>query len=150
MQMFYRFAADFIVVFHAAYVLTVVLGQVLITIGAFRGWNWVHRWDLRIIHTVMILIVVFESWLGITCPLTTWEKQLREASGGSTYEGDFIADIVHEALFFEFPDWVFTTIYSALGLLVVTSWWWCAPRRRAAAADAASPSSSAPHEPSSC
>ena len=137
MQMFYRFAADFIVVFHAVYVLTVVLGQVLITIGAFRGWSWVRRWDLRIIHTAMILIVVLESWFGITCPLTTWEKQLREASGGSSYEGDFIADIVHEALFFELPNWAFTAIYTGFGLLVITSWWWCTPRRKTKVTDSA-------------
>ena len=128
MQLFYRLAADAVVV-HMAYALTIVVGQLCIMIGAWRNWRWVRRWDFRIVHTVMIVIVVLESWLGIVCPLTTWEKQLRKAAGETSYDGDFIANLIHDALFFDLPTWAFTLIYSAFGLLVVTSWWWCKPQR---------------------
>lgn len=128
MELFYRLAADFIVVFHLAYVLFIVIGLLLILVGKLRGWEWVHRFWFRAIHLTMILIVVVESWLGIVCPLTTWEKQLRTLAGQTTYEGDFIANWVHDLLFFDLSPATFTLIYSAFGGLVLLSLFWVRPR----------------------
>lgn len=69
----------------------------------------------------MILIVVFEAWAGIMCPLTTWESQLREWAGQQTYSGGFIANLVHEWLFYDLPPAVFTFLYSLFGALVLIS-----------------------------
>jgi Protein of Unknown function (DUF2784) len=67
---------------------------------------------IRVIHLLLLVYIVGQSWLGITCPLTSWENSLRVAGGGVLAHGDFIARALHELLFFEAPIWVFTTVYS--------------------------------------
>lgn len=136
-----RILADFIVVVHAAYVLVVVLGVPAIFIGRWRSWNWVRNRWFRGIHLAMIVIVVAESWCGITCPLTTWETQLRRAAGQESYTGDFLANIVHELLFFDAPPWVFTLCYSLFGLLVLLTMIAVPPRWRRLENDAQHPRS---------
>ncbi|MEZ6067535.1 MAG: DUF2784 domain-containing protein [Planctomycetaceae bacterium] len=119
----YRLLADLVVVVHAAFVLFVLLGQVAVLVGAGRGWAWVRSPRFRLLHLAAILVVVLEAWAGITCPLTTWEKWLRDAAGQESYQGDFIANWVHDALFFTAPPWVFTLIYSLFGALVAGTLW---------------------------
>ena len=129
-QFLYRLTADFTVVIHFAFVMFVLLGQILITIGAFAGWNWVRNFNFRIIHLVSILFVVFESVAGIVCPLTTLEKWLREQAGQTSYQGDFIANWVHDMLFFQADPWVFTVCYSLFGLFVLITFFVAPPRRK--------------------
>ena len=131
MQLFFRIMADVVVIVHSAYALFIVLGLIAIYVGIARKASWVRNMTFRIVHLVMILIVVAESFLGITCPLTTWEKQLRSLSGDTSYEGDFIANLVHDLLFFDAETWVFTVIYSAFGLLVAATFVLAPPQRRA-------------------
>ncbi len=64
-------ATDAVLLLHAALVLFVVGGVILIVVGNVRHWRWVNHWWLRLLHLACIVIVVAESWLGITCPLTT-------------------------------------------------------------------------------
>ncbi len=119
MTSLYRVLADVVVVLHVGYVAFVILGQAAILIGWLRRWRWVHNLIFRLAHLTAILVVVLESWFGIVCPLTTWENVLRAKAGQATYKGDFIAEWVHEILFFNCPPWIFTTCYSTFGLLVV-------------------------------
>lgn len=121
MTLFYRMAADGVVVAHMAYVLIVVLGLPAIWVGIALRHRWVLQFWLRVGHLTMILIVVGEAWAGITCPLTTWEHWLRELAGQQSYRGAFIANLVHDLLFYEAKPWVFTAMYTAFGLLVVGS-----------------------------
>lgn len=121
MLLFYRLAADAIVILHMAYVLAVVLGLPAIWIGIAMKWPWARNFWWRCGHLTMILIVVFEAWAGIMCPLTTWESYLRELAQQQTYTGSFVANLVHEWLFYDLPPWVFTILYSLFGLLVLVS-----------------------------
>lgn len=121
MAILYRLGADGIVLLHMAYVLFVVLGLPVIWIGIFFRAGWVRNIWFRCGHLAMILIVVGESWAGITCPLTTWEQQLRDQAGQQSYQGSFIANCVHDWLFYDAPPWVFTVAYTTFGLLVLTS-----------------------------
>jgi hypothetical protein len=130
MQAVYRILADVVVVLHVSYVAFVILGQFTILVGWFRGWRWVQNIAFRAGHLAAIVIVVLEAWFGITCPLTTWENSLREKAGQMTYEGDFIAEWMHQILFFTCPPWVFTVCYSAFGALVVLTLWLVPPRIR--------------------
>jgi hypothetical protein len=114
-----RILADLVVVVHAGYVLFVVVGLLATLLGAWRGWPWVRNRTFRYVHLAMIGVVVAESWVGITCPLTIWEQWLRQQAGEATYRGDFIANVVHELLFIDAPAWVFTITYTLFGLLVV-------------------------------
>src|SRR5688500_16774952 len=51
-------------------------------------------------------------------------------AGQAAYQGDFIAHLIHEALFFEAQPWMFTAIYTAFALLVVLTFIMAPPRRR--------------------
>lgn len=128
MNLFYRIAADATVCFHMAYVLFIVLGQATVILGAFCGWKWIRNTTFRLLHLLAISIVVVESWLAITCPLTTLEKHLGANSGATSYDGDFIANTVHDVLFIECEPWVFTAMYSLFGLAVLATLFACPPR----------------------
>lgn len=121
MSTLYRIAADCIVVAHMGYVLTVVLGLPAIWWGIVRKHRWARNVWWRCGHLAMILVVVAESWAGITCPLTIWEQQLREAAGGQSYQGSFLGNLVHNLLFYDLEPWVFTMLYTAFGSLVLAS-----------------------------
>ena len=121
MTLFYRFAADAVVIIHLIYVLVVVLGLPAIWLGIVFGHRWARNVWWRCGHLLMIVIVVVETWAGITCPLTTWENQLRELAGQQTYSGDFIANGIHDWLFFDLPPEAFTIAYTMFGLLVLLS-----------------------------
>lgn len=126
--MFYRLAADAVVFLHMAYVLFVIAGFLLTLVGAVLRWRWIRNPWFRGIHLAMILIVVAEAWLGITCPLTTWEYQLRQLAGQEAYQGAFFANLVHELLFYDAPPWVFTVLYTMFGLGVLATFLMAPPR----------------------
>ena len=141
----WRVLADITVTVHVAYVAFVVLGQLLILVGALRGWAWVRNPVFRLIHLGMIAIVVVEAWIGMTCPLTIWEQTFRRRAGQATYTGDFVARWLHDLLFFELPPAAFTACYSAFGLLVLGTLWlapprsWSKPAATASVADSKKP-----------
>lgn len=132
MPILYRLAADAVVVLHMAYVLFVIIGFLLTLVGSVLRWRWIRNPWFRGIHLAMILIVVAEAWLGITCPLTTWEHTLRELAGGKVYDGAFIANLVHDLLFYDAPPWVFTALYTMFGLGVLATFLMAPPRWRRA------------------
>lgn len=124
----YQLLANAVLIAHFLFVLGVVGGLLLIVWGGFREWAWVRNFWLRLAHLAGIVFVVLESWLGVVCPLTSWELQLRELAGQTAYSGDFIAYWVRQLMFFTAPPWVFTACYTAFGALVVLSWRWFPPR----------------------
>lgn len=125
----YRLLADAVVVVHAAYVGFVIFGLLAILLGVLFRWQWVRNFWFRTIHLVMIGVVVAESLLGIVCPLTTWENQLRRMGGGEPRPDGFIAFWAHELIFLDAPEWVFTLIYCLFGALVLATWFLARPRR---------------------
>ena len=125
----YLIAADAILVVHVLFVAFVVFGLVLILLGKQFSWRWVRNPWFRWTHIVAIGVVVLQSWLGVICPLTTWEMALRERAGDAVYSGAFIARWLESLLYFELPAWVFVVSYTLFGALVVASWFWVRPRR---------------------
>jgi hypothetical protein len=128
MQLVYRILADVVVVLHGAVVLFVVVGLAAVLVGGLRGWGWVRNAWLRTIHLLTIVVIVIQAWCGVLCPLTVWEQQLRRAAGQQTYQGAFIADLVHDVLFVEAPAWVLTALYTAFGAAVLVSMLLVPPR----------------------
>jgi hypothetical protein len=125
----YRALADAVLAVHAGFVLFVVAGLALILTGGFRGWRWVRNPWFRACHLLAIGIVVVQSWLGVTCPLTILEMSLRDRGGDVTYEGTFIAHWLRRLLFYEAPWWAFVICYTLFALAVAASWWKFPPRR---------------------
>lgn len=132
MELTYRLLADLVVVVHFAYVAFVIFGLLAVMLGWVLKWNWVRNRWFRGIHLTMILIVVLEAWWGITCPLTEWENDLRKLAGETTHRGAFIADLVHDLLFFEAEPWVFTACYTVFGAAVLGTMFLVPPRWRSA------------------
>lgn len=126
----YGLLADTILVIHFAFVVFVVLGFVLILLGLLAKWSWVHNRKFRITHLAAIGIVVLQAWLGQLCPLTLWENDLRRLAGQSGYTETFVEHWLHKLLFYQAAPWVFTTIYTCFGLLVVLVWFLGRRRRR--------------------
>ncbi len=134
----YRWLADAVVVFHAAYVSFVIAGLLAILVGVLLHWPWIRNPWFRWIHFFFIAVVVIESLFGVECPLTTWENDLRRASGEEVAQGTFIGRWAHELLFYDAPDWVFTVAYCAFGALVLAVLIFVPPRwptRRRASQD---------------
>ncbi|WP_334078416.1 DUF2784 domain-containing protein [Microbulbifer sp. M83] len=127
-QLLYRFAADLVLFLHVLFVAFVVSGLLLILVGRLRGWAWVHNPWFRLAHLIAIGVVVLQAWLGVICPLTTWEMALRARAGEVTYTGSFIAHWLESILYYRAPAWVFALCYTVFGLLVVLSWFWVRPR----------------------
>ena len=124
----YQILADALVVVHLAYVSFVVVGELLVLVGALLAWRWVRNPWFRWSHLLAIATVVVEAVAGIACPLTVWERQLREAAGKPQPDETFVGRIVHDVLFFDLPPWVCTTTYVAFGLLVLATFIWVPPR----------------------
>jgi hypothetical protein len=124
--------ADLMLVVHVGIVLFVVLGQLTILLGGWRGWAWIRHFGLRATHLALIAIVVLQAWLGRVCPLTIWEQALRRQAGQTSYGDSFVEHWLSRLIFFEAPWWVFVAAYSAFAAVVVLSWIWLPPRRNAA------------------
>jgi hypothetical protein len=131
----YRWLADGVVAVHAAFVFFVLIGLVMIIVGGVLHWAWVRNVYFRIAHLAAIGIVVVQSWMGQTCPLTLLEEWLRNQAGESRYGGDvpgFIGYWAHRLIFFSAPPWVFTVCYTLFALLVVLTLVFIPPRRQRA------------------
>jgi hypothetical protein len=124
----YHKLADLVLITHVGFVAFVVLGLVLIIVGGCCGWRWIRNPWFRILHLAAIGVVAFQSWFGMTCPLTILEMNLRDRASDATYDNGFIAHWLQRLLFYEAPPWVFTASYTLFGLLVVASWFKFRPR----------------------
>ena len=121
---FYVLLADIIAVIHFGYVLVVVFGLLVILLGGLLQWRFVRNFWFRVIHLAMISIVVIQSLIGLQCPLTVWERDLRIAAGQpNVSEEAFIPRLIHQLMFFDFPPEVFTVAYCLFTLAVLGSWW---------------------------
>lgn len=122
--------ADLTLAVHAAYVLFVIGGQLLILVGWICGWRWTRCLLFRLIHLIAIGFVMLEAWLGVTCPLTVLENILRMKSGSTMYERSFLSHWLERLIFYTAPEWVFTVIYTGFASLVVVTWLLYPPLRK--------------------
>jgi polyferredoxin len=125
----YLLAADAILISHVLVVIFVVGGLVFIYVGAGLSWRWVRNFWFRVIHLASIMVVLLQSWVGVLCPLTIWEMNLRQMAGDNTYEGSFIQHWLQTILYYDAPGWVFTLGYTLFGMLVLVSWFIIRPIR---------------------
>lgn len=128
--MIYQVLADAVLVLHAAIVVFVVGGLVLVVVGNARRWHWVNHLWFRLAHLGAIAVVAAEAGLGVTCPLTTLEMWLRAEADATTYSGSFIEYWLQRLLFYDAPPWVLLVAYSGFGLLVFAAWWYFPPTGR--------------------
>lgn len=112
--------ADFIVSIHFLYVFFTVFGELLILSGGIFKWQWVRNRIFRITHLVAVLIVTLESLVGILCPLTQIEYELRRRAGQISEENiSFVARLIRKFIFYDFPEIFFILLYVGFGLMVI-------------------------------
>lgn len=121
--------ADALLILHTMLVVFVILGLVATFAGYFLKWQWVRNFWFRLSHLAIIAVVVLQSWLGVLCPLTSWEMALRTKAGEAGYEGSFIQHWLQSILYYSAPDWVFIVAYTVFGALVLASWFVVRPER---------------------
>lgn len=122
-------AADAILLLHVLFVGFVIAGLILTFIGKFRRWAWVRNPWFRLTHLVAIGVVAVQAWLGVICPLTTFEMALRARAGEAIYAGSFISHWLAKLLYYHAPPWAFTLAYTVFASVVAVSWFWVRPRR---------------------
>jgi hypothetical protein len=128
-QVPYHLLADVVLVVHLVVIIFVVGGLLFTLVGnRFARWGWVNSPWFRLAHLATIAFVVFQAWWGQVCSLTTLESWLRQQAGAIGYKRGFIEYWVQWLIFYQAPSWVFTTIYTVFGLLVVIAWWIYPPR----------------------
>ena len=105
--------ADALLVLHFLIAGFIVAGLLLVWIGAAFGsttrWAWIRNPWFRYLHLAAIVFIAAEALLGFACPLTIWEDLLR---GGARPES-FVGRWVYRLLYYNAPEWVFTTLYAA-------------------------------------
>ncbi|MGL6096165.1 MAG: DUF2784 domain-containing protein [Fimbriiglobus sp.] len=130
---YYGHLADAVVFLHVLYVGYVVVGQaVIVAAGTFRtqwGRNPWFRWT----HLAAIGYVAFEEFMGLTCPLTIWEQQLRTLAEQPWRADTFMARLAHELLFskdanYRWPPIMFTTVHIAFAVVVAQAFLLYPPR----------------------
>ncbi len=126
----YSALADLILIAHVALVLFVIAGEIVTLIGWARAWAWTRDLHFRMAHLLCIGIVVLETWFGVTCPLTTLENHLRRLAGEAGYPASFIGTWLDRLLFYNAPDWAFTTVYSLFALAVFATYFLYPPKFR--------------------
>ncbi len=126
----YNTLADLILLVHMALVMFVLLGQGAILIGWARNWDWTRGVALRLAHLASIFFVMLETWFGVACPLTVLENHWRRLAGQTGYPASFIGSWLDRLLFYNAPDWLFTTVYTLFALAVLATFILYPPRFR--------------------
>jgi hypothetical protein len=120
-------AADALLVLHFAIVAFIIGGLVLTWTGAALGWAWIRNPWFRYLHLGAIAFVAAEALAGIACPLTVWEDMLR----GNMRAESFIGRWVQRLLYYQAPEWAFTSLYVAWAAATLVTLRLVPPRRRA-------------------
>ena len=110
--------ADLVLLVHFGFVLFVVGGFAAILAGAALGWRWIRHRGFRLAHLAAMAFVALESAAGIACPLTVWENALRGSDSGRSFVGTWVSRL----LYYDLPEWTFTTAYLLFTLAVAAAW----------------------------
>ena len=110
--------ADIVLMFHFTIVIFITFGFFLIPIGYKSNWIWVKNFKLRIFHCGMMLCITLEALLGITCPLTSIENNLR----GIDKTTSFISYWINQIIYWDLPSQFFIILYCAVLIWTFLLW----------------------------
>tara|TARA_B100000963_G_C22553834_1_gene638094 strand:- start:861 stop:1232 length:372 start_codon:yes stop_codon:yes gene_type:complete len=113
----YHFA-DIVLFVHLIIALFIVSLFVVIPFGYKLKWNWIKNRKLRLFHIILMFFVTLETIMGITCPLTIIENNLR----GIMVSNSFINTWIKKILFFDFPSEYFLITYILCSLWTTLIW----------------------------
>jgi len=104
--MWFRIAADLVLVTHALFVLFVVLGGIAVL-------RWPRLAWLHVPAAIWGALIEFAGWI---CPLTPLENSLRNRGGEGGYEGGFIDHYVTSLIY---PDGLTRSMQIVIGIFVL-------------------------------
>jgi len=96
--------------FHFAVIAFNLFGLVIIPLGAWRGWRWVHAPLWRWLHVASLAVVALQAIAGRACFLTVWQDALAGRPEGEP----LIMRFVNSLIFWPLHLWVFTAFYVAM------------------------------------
>jgi hypothetical protein len=129
--MVYSLLADAVALFHFAYVAYVVVGELVIVVGAVFRQGWVRNPWFRWTHLLAIAIVALEAVGHIECPVTSWENDLRTLAGQETSNETFVGRMVQTVfLNNRWDQWVYEYLHIGFGVLVLATFVLVPPRWR--------------------
>lgn len=120
--------ADVVLGVHFSLAGFVVVGEIMIVLGALLGARWVRNFLFRAIHLGCMIFIAAETALGLTCPLTSLEHMLRVNAGETAYSASFIEHWLRPLLFFDAPPWVFVLLHMMAALAIVLTWFIVRPK----------------------
>jgi glycopeptide antibiotics resistance protein len=118
--------ADLVLLAHFAITVFLVLGMLLIPLGAHWHWSWVRARRMRQIHAGLMALIAIEAVFHITCPLTVLEALLRHAAAPKS----FWADQISKILYWDLPLEFFTILYVCCVIWILYLWKSVPPRNR--------------------
>jgi hypothetical protein len=93
----FTFIADIICTTHFALVFFIsFLPFIGVFFGIFKLKPFAHFEFFRSVHLMILAVVVFETILELTCPLTEIEDHFRTLAGGLPYQPDFVTHWLKE------------------------------------------------------
>jgi hypothetical protein len=104
--MWFRWAADAVLIAHFTFVVFVVLGGLLVLRWPRVAW----------VHAPLALYGAVIEFAGFVCPLTPLENWLRLRGGEAGYAGGFVEHYIIAALY---PPGLTRTLQLSLGILVI-------------------------------
>lgn len=117
-------AVLFILVLHLAIITFNVVGCVLVPVGAWLAWRWVHAFWWRLAHLLSLAVVALQAIFGRACFLTIWQGDL----SGSARTQPLIAGWIDSLIYWPLPLWVFAAIYVVVCVYVIVLWFLVPPR----------------------
>ena len=96
----------------------VASGLVVIPFGYKFGWAWVRNRRLRISHASIIGFITAETIVGLTCPLTILEYNLR----GDIPARSFVGHWIQRVLYWDLPHEIFIALYFLCFAWVIFLW----------------------------
>lgn len=120
--------ADTILLIHVAFVLFIMLGLLLVWTGAAFRWSMVRHRLFRHLHLGAMGFVLFETVIGMVCPLTEWEAALRERAGQETYGSDtFMQYWLQRILYWDLSAAGFIILYATVFSAMVLTYFLIPP-----------------------
>ena len=116
--------ADVILSIHFVIAFFIVSLFFVIPFGYKLNWNWIKNRKLRLLHLILISFVTVETILGITCPLTTMENNLR----GINQPKSFVAYWVEQLVYWYFPTQFFLILYCVSLTWTILIWQFYPPK----------------------
>lgn len=104
--MFYRIAADLLVLVHLAFIIFVLA-------GGFAVFKWPWMVLLHLPAAAWGALIEYQGWI---CPLTPWENRLRQLAGQDGYTESFIE---HYILQIVYPPELTRDTQVTLGAIVI-------------------------------